>query len=49
MAHHCVELDDAQCLCHCSLLAYTGLRFGELVGLRVEDVDLGCRRVRVRR
>ena len=23
-----------------TLLAYTGLRFGELVGLRVEDVDL---------
>jgi integrase len=32
-----------------SLLAYTGLRFGELVGLRVEDVDLTARRLRVRR
>ena len=32
-----------------SLLAYTGLRFGELVGSRVEDVDLGPRRIRVRR
>ncbi|WP_236745732.1 tyrosine-type recombinase/integrase [Mycobacteroides abscessus] len=31
------------------LLAYTGLRFGELVGLRVGDVDLNARRVRVRR
>jgi integrase len=31
------------------LLAYTGMRFGELVGLRVEDVDLKARRVRVRR
>ena len=30
-------------------LAYTGLRFGELTGLNVEDVDLGARRVRVRR
>lgn len=30
-------------------LAYTGLRFGELVGLRVEDVDLQARRIRVRR
>jgi integrase len=32
-----------------SLLAYTGLRFGELVGLRIEDVDLGAKRIRVRR
>lgn len=32
-----------------SLLAYTVLRFGELVGLRVEDVDLTARRLRVRR
>lgn len=32
-----------------SLLAYTGLRFGELTGLRVEDVDLKARRIRVRR
>ena len=31
------------------LLAYTGMRFGELVGLRVEDVDLQARRIRVRR
>lgn len=32
-----------------ALLAYTGLRFGELTGLRVEDVDLKARRIRVRR
>ena len=32
-----------------SLLAYTGLRFGELIGLNVEDVDLKARRIRVRR
>lgn len=31
------------------LLAYTGMRFGELVGLRVEDVELDARRIRVRR
>jgi integrase len=31
------------------LLAYTGMRFGELVGLRVEDVDFKARRIRVRR
>jgi integrase len=31
------------------LLAYTGLRFGELTGLNVEDVDPGARRIRVRR
>jgi integrase len=31
------------------ILAYTGLRFGELTGLNVEDVDLDARRVRVRR
>jgi integrase len=31
------------------LFAYSGLRFGELVGLRVEDVDLAVRRIRVRR
>lgn len=30
-----------------TLLAYTGLRWGELVGLRVEDVDLTRRRLRV--
>ena len=32
-----------------ALLAYTGLRFGELTGLNVEDVDLSARRIRVRR
>ena len=32
-----------------SLLAYTGLRFGELTGLNVEDIDLKARRIRVRR
>lgn len=32
-----------------SLLAYTGLRFGELIGLNVEDIDLKARRIRVRR
>src|SRR5271165_4744475 len=32
-----------------SILAYTGLRFGELTGLNVEDVDLDARRIRVRR
>jgi hypothetical protein len=31
------------------ILAYTGLRFGELTGLKVEDVDLDARRIRVRR
>ena len=31
------------------ILAYTGLRFGELTGLNVEDVDLRARRIRVRR
>lgn len=31
------------------LLAFLGLRFGELVGLRVRDVDLGRGRVNVRR
>jgi integrase len=31
------------------ILAYTGLRFGELTGLNVEDVDLAARRIRVRR
>jgi integrase len=31
------------------ILAYTGLRFGELTGLNVEDVDLHARRLRVRR
>ena len=32
-----------------AILAYTGLRFGELTGLNVEDVDLDARRIRVRR
>jgi integrase len=32
-----------------SLVAYTGMRFGELTGLNVEDVDLKARRIRVRR
>jgi integrase len=32
-----------------SILAYTGLRFGELTGLNVEHVDLNARRIRVRR
>jgi integrase len=32
-----------------SLLVYTGMRFGELTGLNVEDVDLKARRIRVRR
>lgn len=31
------------------ILAYSGLRFGELIGLNVEDIDLGARRIRVRR
>jgi integrase len=31
------------------ILAYTGLRFGELTGLNVEDVDLQTRRIRARR
>ncbi|WP_077101541.1 tyrosine-type recombinase/integrase [Mycobacterium terramassiliense] len=31
------------------MLAYTGLRFGELTGLNVEDVDVEARRIRVRR
>lgn len=30
-------------------LAYTGLRWGELVALQVQDLDLAARRVRVRR
>ena len=30
-----------------SLLAYTGLRFGELTGLNAEDVDATARRIRV--
>lgn len=32
-----------------TLLAYTGLRWSELVGLRVKDVDLSARRLYVRR
>ena len=32
-----------------AILAYTGLRFGELTGLNVEDVDLTARRIRIRR
>ncbi|MEV8236426.1 site-specific integrase [Rhodococcus sp. NPDC077669] len=32
-----------------TILAYTGMRFGELMGLNVEDVDLVARRIRVRR
>ena len=32
-----------------AILAYTGLRWGELVGLRVKDVDLAARRLYVRR
>ena len=31
------------------ILAYSGLRFGELTGLNVEDVDVDARRIRVRR
>ena len=31
------------------ILAYSGLRFGELTGLNVEDVDVEARRIRVRR
>jgi integrase len=31
------------------ILAYTGLRFGELTGLNVEDMNLEARRIRVRR
>ena len=31
------------------ILAYTGLRFGELTGLNIQDVDLDARRIRVRR
>ena len=31
------------------MLAYLGLRFGELTGLNIEDVDLEARRIRVRR
>jgi integrase len=31
------------------ILAYAGLRFGELTGLNIEDVDLPTRRIRVRR
>src|ERR1700722_19260866 len=31
------------------ILAYRGLRFGELTGLNVEAVDVDARRIRVRR
>jgi integrase len=31
------------------ILAYSGLRFGELTGLNVEEVDVEARRIRVRR
>lgn len=31
------------------ILAYTGLRFGELTGLNVEDIDIAARRIRIRR
>lgn len=31
------------------LLAYSGMRFGELVPLQVEDMDLSAHRIRVRR
>jgi integrase len=31
------------------ILAYTGLRWGELTGLRVADINLSARRIRVRR
>lgn len=49
-----VEVDQLACLCGDQgdvvlILAYTGLRFGELVGLRVGDVNLSTRRIRVRR
>jgi integrase len=30
-------------------LAYLGLRFGQLTGLLIEDIDLAARRVRIRR
>jgi integrase len=32
-----------------SILAHTGLRFGELTGLNAEDLELSARRIRVRR
>lgn len=32
-----------------TILAYTGLRWSELVGLRVKDIDLAARRLYVRR
>jgi integrase len=32
-----------------TILAYTGLRWSELVGLRVGDIDLAARRLHVRR
>lgn len=44
LAHTCGDQGDVV-----SILAYTGLRFGELTGLNVEDVELDARRIRVRR
>lgn len=44
LAHACGDQGDVV-----SILAYTGLRFGELTGLNVEDVELDARRIRVRR
>lgn len=48
------EVDQLATLCGTqgdivTVLAYTGLRWGELTGLRVSDVDLAARRIRVRR
>lgn len=48
------EVDQLAALCGANgdvvmILAYSGLRFGELVGLNIEDVDLAGRRLRVRR
>jgi integrase len=44
LAHACGPQGDVVLI-----LAYTGLRFGELTGLNVEDVDIEARRIRVRR
>jgi len=44
LAHACGDQGDVV-----FILAYTGLRFGELTGLNIEDVDLNARRIRVRR
>lgn len=48
------EVEQLAAACACEghvvlILAFTGLRFGELTGLRVEDVDLDARRLYVRR